>query len=137
MIEIRWNPDRQFLRQFAALLIVFFGVIGAHQYFGRGATTAGLVLWAVGLVLGVLGLVLPAVARVIYLGWMCALFPVAWVVWHALLVLVYYVVLTPIGVVMRLCGRDPLERAFEPEATTYWKRRPAPPGGVARYFRQF
>ena len=137
MIEINWSPDRRFLRQFAALLIVFFGLIGAHQYFARGATTTALVLWTVGVVLGGMGLAVPGVARYVYLGWMCLLYPIAWVVSHAVLVLVYYAVITPIGVVMRLCGRDPMQRKFDRSASSYWQARPAARGGVERYFRQF
>jgi hypothetical protein len=86
---------------------------------------------------GGLGLALPVTARYVYLGWMCVLYPVAWVVSHTLLIVIYYVVLTPIGVVMRLFGRDPMQRKFDREASTYWQRRPAPEPGVARYFRQF
>ncbi|HUG90893.1 MAG TPA: SxtJ family membrane protein [Planctomycetaceae bacterium] len=137
MIDINWTPDRRFLRQFSALLIVFFGLIGAVQFFGRGATTAGMVLWTIGLAVGGLGLAMPAFARYVYLGWMCALYPLAWLVSHTVLVLIYYLLLTPIGLVMRLCGRDPLQRKFDREASTYWQRRPDPEPGAERYFRQF
>jgi hypothetical protein len=137
MIEINWNPDRRFLRQFAVLLIVFFGFLGALQYFGRHATTAGIVLWCIGLTVGGVSLVFPTAARSVYLGWMCLLYPLAWLVSHSVLVLTWFLVLTPIGIVMRLCGRDPLRRDFDRNAATYWQRRPAPEAGVERYFRQF
>jgi hypothetical protein len=137
MIEINWHPDRRFLRQFAALLIVFFGALGAYQHFARGATNVAVALWTIGLVVGGVSLLVPAAARYVYVGWMGALFPIAWIVSHAVLVLVYYLVITPIGLLMRLFGRDPLQRKFDRSAPSYWQPRPPPRGGVERYFRQF
>jgi hypothetical protein len=41
--------------------------------------------------------------------------------------LLFYLTLTPFGLVMRLFGRDPLRRRFESDAETYWIPR-RPPG---------
>ena len=40
-----------------------------------------------------------------------------------LLGLLFYGIFTPIGLVMRLAGRDAMKRSFEPQALTYWVRR--------------
>lgn len=34
--------------------------------------------------------------------------------------LVFLLALTPIGALMRLTGKDPLSRRFDPQATSYW-----------------
>ncbi|HSD60627.1 MAG TPA: SxtJ family membrane protein [Burkholderiales bacterium] len=43
--------------------------------------------------------------------------------------ILYYLVITPFGVVMRLAGKDPLRLKREPEARSYWIERdpPGPP----------
>ena len=41
--------------------------------------------------------------------------------------LLFYLVLTPIGVVMRLAGKDPLRLKFDSAVSSYWIRR-EPPG---------
>jgi hypothetical protein len=41
--------------------------------------------------------------------------------------LIYFAVFTPTAIVMRMVGRDALERSFDAAAPTYWKRRD-PPG---------
>ena len=41
--------------------------------------------------------------------------------------LLYYLTVVPTGLVMRACGKDPLNRAFDPKAKTYWIERD-PPG---------
>jgi hypothetical protein len=48
----------------------------------------------------------------------------------------YYLLLTPVGLVFRLIGRDPLRRRFDRNATTYWIAR-RPPETSDRYFHQF
>lgn len=39
----------------------------------------------------------------------------------------FYVVVTPIGVLMRLLGKDPLRLRWDPQSPTYWIER-RPPG---------
>jgi hypothetical protein len=67
---------------------------------------------------------------------MYAAYPIGWTISHLLLLIVYYVILTPVGLAMRLAGRDPLDRSPDPAAESYWVRR-TPPDSPARYFRQF
>ena len=59
---------------------------------------------------------IPNVRRLLYLGWMRVFYPIGWVVSHLLLAIVYYLVLTPIGLVMRLFGGDPMHRGFDRSA---------------------
>ena len=52
------------------------------------------------------------------------------------LLLVYYGLVTPIGLVFRLMGRDPLQRRFDRALDSYWiRRRSSLP--AKRYFQQF
>jgi ABC-type uncharacterized transport system permease subunit len=53
-----------------------------------------------------------------------------------ILTLLFYLVITPLGLVMRLVGEDPMRRRFEPELPSYWIRRKS--AGPARdYEKQF
>jgi uncharacterized protein involved in cysteine biosynthesis len=47
---------------------------------------------------------------------------------------IFFVVFTPVALVMRAFGRDALARRYEPAASTYWKRR-EPPGPAEDSFR--
>ncbi len=47
----------------------------------------------------------------------------------------FYGTVTPIALVMRLVGKDPLNRAFDPKARTYWIER-SPPGPTPETMRQ-
>ena len=67
---------------------------------------------------------------------MLSVAPIGFVISHILLALVFYVVLTPIGLAMRLFGYDPMTRKLDPQATTYWVPR-AGQESAQQYFRQF
>jgi hypothetical protein len=77
-----------------------------------------------------------AFMRRVYVGMMYATFPIGWVVTHVLLTAIYFAVFTPIGLALRLAGRDPMTRRLDPAATTYWIRRERTPQ-PRDYFSQF
>lgn len=134
MIEINWNPTHRFLRQFSALFFLFFGVLGAIRYY-QGDSFVANILWCIS-PLGLVGLAVPALMRYVYVTWMVIFFPIGWTVSMVILSAIYYLVVTPLGLIMRLCGHDRLGRRIDPQASSYWKpRTPATKSG--RYFRQF
>lgn len=101
-----------------------------------GARNVPLTLGGIGVLLGAAYYAVPALRRPMYMGWMYLVFPIGFVVSLVLLALVYFVVLTPIALMLRLAGKDPLARKFEPGAPTYWADRPKPPSSD-RYFNQY
>ena len=47
----------------------------------------------------------------------------------------FYLVFTPIGLLFRLLGKDPLRLRFDPDAASYWiHREPAAPDSMANQF---
>jgi hypothetical protein len=47
---------------------------------------------------------------------------------------VYFLAVVPTGLVMRALGRDPLRRARDPQAASYWIERETGPGPMTRQF---
>jgi len=43
---------------------------------------------------------------------------------HLILALMYYLVFTPVALVMRALGRDPLRLKYDGDVTSYWMKRP-------------
>jgi hypothetical protein len=134
--DIPFDPPRATLRQFAGLWLIFFGGLALWEGWVRSHTGLAL-LWAVlALTIGPMGLLRPGWIRPIYVGWMVLAFPIGWTVSQVMLVLMFYGLFTPIGLVFRLLGRDPLHRARRPGVESYWIPKPAP-AGPRSYFRQF
>lgn len=136
MIEVNRNPTTKELRVFAVGEVVFFIGIAVLVFRETGSLLVPTVIVVTATAIGVGGWFVPSFLRPIYVAWMLAVFPIGWVVSHVLTAVVFYLVITPIGFMMRVCGRDPMQRRFDPAAQSYWKPR-RPGDGTERYFRQF
>lgn len=136
LIELRTDPTRKELAWFGLLLAAYAGVVGLVLWRITGALTVPGYVWGAGAALAMIYYATSPLRRPMFVGWMYAAYPIGWVVSHVLLAIVYFVVLTPIGLLMRLIGYDPMTRRLEPEAASYWTPRERPIEPI-RYFRQF
>ena len=137
VLDIRWNPTPRELRQFAAIWFpAACAVAGGLIYVRAGSLWGAACSWAAGATCGVVGWFRPRAVRPLYLALVCLTYPIGWTLSHVLLALIYYGMFTPLGLLMRLGGRDPLQRQFDPEAASYWTPRP-PAKDPKSYFRQF
>jgi hypothetical protein len=86
--------------------------------------------------LGLLGLIKPAALRWLFVTWMVLAFPIGWLVSQIMLLLMFYLLITPVALLFRLQGRDPLARKPAPERTSFWSPKKVP-DDVRSYFRQY
>jgi Saxitoxin biosynthesis operon protein SxtJ len=133
--EIQFNPPQRTLRQFAGLWMVFFAGLAAWQGLLRGHVWLGVSLAILAVTLGPFGLFKPQSMRWIYVSWIIVAFPVGWTVSRIALGLLFYGVFTPVGLFLKLKGRDPLRRRPCPNEESYWTTKPMPTN-VRRYFDQ-
>jgi len=136
LIDINWRPAANELRVFGGLQLIFFALVAWALHARLDSPAPALAVLGLSAAAAVIGLLRPDWLRPMYVVWMAAALPIGWVVSHLLLAAVFYLVVTPIGLTMRLCGRDPLQRKFDRAASTYWVRRPAV-DDTERCFRQF
>jgi hypothetical protein len=134
--DIQFEPDRKTLRQFAGLWLVFFGAMAIWQGWMKGNGTLSMLFGALALLVGPLGLARPPMLRPIYVGWMILAFPIGWTISQIIVAMMFYGLFTPIALVFRLIGRDPLHRSRRPQLQTYWSPKPSP-SDPRRYFKQF
>ncbi len=136
LIRVNRNPSPGELRLFGLLLTAALAAVGFMLY-RRGGTP----LWpaVLGCAAGLAALptaVAPGVLRYPYLGLTYAALPIGIVVSTVVLLVIFFLLLTPLALVFKLMGRDPLQRRMNPEAKSYWHpRRPA--GERRRYLRQY
>jgi ABC-type uncharacterized transport system permease subunit len=135
MMEINKNPSAKELMWFGLLLFIFSGGVGAWLYFG-GSPFAGQLVWGIGGGLGVVFFAVPPLRRYIYLGWLYAAFPIGYVVSHVIMGVIYFGVVTPVGLIMRALGKDPMTRTYDKAAKSYWIPH-ATDRDPKRYFKQF
>lgn len=134
LIRINRRPAPRQLLVFALAWLVFAGVLGATLWH-QGRPNAAIVCWSLALVVPAAGVAWREGLRLLYVGLSYATYPIGFLVSSLVLVLIYYAVLTPIGLILRLCGHDALGRRFDPNIPSYWHQRPGP-RSPASYFRQ-
>lgn len=146
LVKLDLSPDRTTLRQFGYIALGAFGLLGVWTMYRQAllgfslspgfATALGGGLLALAVICGALAFVAPERLKPIYVGMIVVTFPIGFVVSHIILAGLYYLVLTPIGLIMQARGYDPMHRRFEPESSTYWTER-KPRTDVRDYFKQY
>lgn len=129
-------PSSRDLTILAALFLVLPGLIGGYLLFGKGSGNGWI--WIVaGAALAVSRLI-PPLFRAIYDFWIGLSVVLGYFVSRILLTIVFFIVITPTGLIMRVVGKDPMERKLDPAATTYWRRKEQESDtSVERYEKQF
>jgi hypothetical protein len=106
------------LRSFGLIVGGVFLVIGAWPYFWRAQPPRSWALVLSGLLI-LPGLAWPAVLHKPYGLWMGLAHVLGWINTKIILTLMFYTVFTPAAFIMRLIGKDPMNRGFDAAATTY------------------
>jgi len=133
---VRPNPSPKELAWFGLVPVAFFGIVGLVLRFQFGLPRVALSLWILGAVIGVAYYCVTPLRKPIHFMWMSAFLPIGAAIWHVALLTLFFLVLTPTGLLMRLTGRDPLQRRFDKKAETYWVRQRST-SELDSYFRQF
>ena len=123
--HVEGSSDRAFGLVFAGVFLVIAGM----PMFHGGA----LRWWSVGVAaaFALIALVKPALLAGLNRLWMKLGILLGKVVSPIALGILFYIVITPIGLMIRLTGKDPLRLKFDPDAESYWIPRepPGPPPG--------
>lgn len=139
--DVSWNPSRTEKKKFAKSLVVGFPVLAAFfslvlwlsqhtwkpffLWLGVIGSVAGAVLW-----------LLPSIARPFYVVWYFIASCIGFVVANLLLLAFYFLVITPIGLILGGLGKLTLRKGFDRDAATYW-RDAEKTVDLQRYYRQF
>ena len=135
MITINNNPKAKELSQFGviwlpALLLVLVWLVTSRLE--SRLWTIGLSILA-GVSMG-LGVLQPMNLKPIFVGLQYVTWPIGMVVSYLLLAIVYFLLITPLGIMLRLFGYDPVDKRLR--VGSMWHVR-QPMIEQASYFRQF
>ncbi len=125
-LEREDGPKAGSERGFGIVFAVVFSVIGLWPLWDGGPVR----VWAL-IVAGVFlaaGLFFPALLRPLNRLWFLFGLALHKVISPLVMGLLFYLTVTPIALIMRAIGKDPLNRQFDAEAKSYWiVRDPAGP----------
>lgn len=125
-------------RAFGCTVGTILMVIGAAKAFVAGAIPPVVCLiFAAGALLLLLGIVAPSRLSTLNRLWLKAGTTIARVINPIILAVLFFLVVTPMALIMRIVGKRPLRLAADRTSATYWIKREPPAGGASNMRRQF
>jgi hypothetical protein len=117
----RSNAETKEIRNFG-LLFAALGVFAGAFMVWKENHNSWIAFGLAGIFL-LMGLFLPRLLGPFYRVWMRFAALLAWVNTRVLLTVFFFVVLTPIALMMKLFGKDLLNQKFDRSARSYWVKR--------------
>jgi hypothetical protein len=145
LVEINFRPDERILRQFGWIALGGFGLLALcarnewlvfRHGLGAAREPVAFALLGLGALSALFSLVFPKANAPLFVGLSVVAFPIGFVFSYLIMATLFYVVIAPVGLVMRVFGVDPMDRRLLPKAATYWVDARAP-RAKADYFKQF
>lgn len=123
------------LRSFSRVVGGVFCALGA--FFWWKGHTIGPIFVGIGIPILVLGVIWLRSLKPVHKFWMTLAILMGFVVSRIILTVVFFLVITPIGLIMRLFGKRFIENRFRTEEASYWTVRDYPHTDPKRFENQF
>lgn len=129
------NSSTKELRKFGLTVGIALALIGG-LFLWRGKDHYFFFFILSGALL-VIGLAAPILLKPIHKIWMSLAVLLGWFMTRVILIVLFYLVVTPIGLLARLCGKDFLNLKFDNNADSYWISKERIKFKKSDYERQF
>ncbi len=123
------------LKKFGLTMGALFLFLGIVLYVKGRGTYAYLI--GVAFALSFFGVLFPKIIKPLYITWMFFALILGWVMTRVILVLLYYLVFTPMALFMKMRGKDLLSRKFDGMCESYWVRKDNKAFNKERYTKQY
>jgi hypothetical protein len=108
--RVKWRPDGKELRRFAVAMLVGFSLLGLFTAWrAKEIGNGSVILWGIGASLAI-GAFVPKLGRVVYLGVYLPTSIMSYVLSSVVLALMFFLLITPLGIILRLMGKDLLQQ---------------------------
>jgi len=126
--------DKITLKSFGLIMGVVFLAFWSLFFFRQNYAIAGNNL-VVSSVFFIAGLVFPVLLKPVYIIWMWFAFTLGWINTRIILIILFYLIFTPVGLFMRLFGINLLGK--KNKAGTYWNKKEKDGFSILNYERRF
>ncbi len=128
------NTDIKKLKSFGITMGIACVVIGLVLFFQHKNAIAYAIISA-GFFLA--AMVIPGLLKPLYFFWMKLAFLLAWINTRLILFLIFYLIFTPIGLILKLLRKDLLDKKINKAEKSYWRKKEKNEFGLASYEKQF
>ena len=137
LVNVNWNPGRKDLNGFRLMSLIATGLIAGFLYVVKHVDPRWcMVIVSVGGFIALSGFISLRLTRYIYIVLIAVTLPIGLTVSFLLMAVFYFGLITPLGCIFRLIGRDALCRRFDRQTKSYWIPHEQATK-TQRYFQQF
>lgn len=129
------KPDKYVLKKFGVSLTIVFLVI--TFFISRKSPQNIWPTFLLSFVFYLAALIKPTLLKPIHAVLMRVGLVMTWIVSRLVLFIIFYFLLTPIGLIIRLFGTDLLDRKIDKHKESYWRIKEKNTIGTAGYEKQF
>jgi len=123
------------LRQFGITIGVVLGLLGMWCVWRGKEGSYPLLISAS--VFFFLGIIFPVLLKPLQKLWMSLAILLGWLMTRVIVTILFYLVVTPIGLLARVCGKDFLHTKIDKNANSYWSPKEAVTRSKEDYEKQF
>ena len=106
------------IRKFGITISIILMIIAGFLFWKEKESFQ--IFLTVGTILFVLGILVPAILKPIYWVWMIFATILGWIMTRVILSLLFYIIITPIGLIYRFFGKQFLELRWDKSKESYW-----------------
>ncbi len=116
------KQNRKNLREFGIIFCIVGIVLAAISFYKNGfLTSASLILFAAALAFLASGLFTPNILKPFHKVWMSLAVIMGYILSHVVLLIAFFLVITPMGLLLRLIRKDILDLKLNKSDATFWK----------------
>ncbi len=115
------KSEKSDLRKFGITIGVILLIIAGFLFWKEKESFQ--ILLTFGVTLCILGIAIPFILKPIYWVWMIFATILGWIMTRVILSLLFYIIVTPIGLILRFFGKQFLELRWDKSKGSYWNYR--------------
>ena len=123
------------IRKTGWVLGILAVLAGGYLFWKHG--DGSLIFITAGAVLLLVSTIVPVVLKPLHLAWMTLAVILGWIMSRVILIVLFYLVVTPVALAARLAGTQFLELKWDSSQATYWNARETSPVDKEQYEKQF
>ena len=129
------KSEKSDLRKFGITIGVILLIIAGFLFWKEKESFQ--ILLTFGVTLCILGIAIPFILKPIYWVWMIFATILGWIMTRVILSLLFYIIVTPIGLIPRFFGKQFLELKWDKSKESYWNYRTIKHLKMEDYEKQF
>mgnify|MGYP001282789255 CR=1 FL=1 len=129
------KSEKSDLRKFGITIGIILLIIAVYLFWKENESFQ--IFLITGIVLSLLGVAIPVILKPIYWVWMIFATILGWVMTRVILCLLFYLILTPIGLISRMFGKHFLELKWNKDDKTFWNYRTKGKIEKENFYKQF